>query len=108
MTCSHQYVGCGSRGEPGAVFNWESSASGKEMSDSSATGCCTPVNSGDSTPTTVTRTLLILMVLPTVAGSLPNRVCQYFELIIATGGAEGRSSSGRIVRPSRALTPSIW
>jgi ATP-dependent helicase HrpA len=34
------------------------------------------------------------------------RVCQYFELITMTGGAVGLSSSGRIVRPMRALTPS--
>jgi hypothetical protein len=33
---------------------------------------------------------------------------QYLWLITATGAAVGRSSSGRIVRPSRAVTPSTW
>ena len=28
-----------------------------------------------------------------------NRVCQYFELITAAGGADGLSSSGMMVRP---------
>ncbi len=59
------------------------------MSGGSPNGCCTPVNSGEITPTTVTRTLLILTIFPTTAGSLPKRECQYLELITATGGAPG-------------------
>ena len=78
------------------------------MSGASPTGCCTPVKSGGSTPTIVTATLLTRIVLPTTAGSVMKRVCQYFELITMTGGAVGLSSSGRIVRPIRAVTPSAW
>ena len=77
------------------------------MSGGLATGCCTPLNVGTITPTMVIGTLLTLMALPTTAGSVPNRECQYFELMTATGVAVGRSSSGRMVRPMRAVTPSI-
>jgi len=41
----------------------------------------------------VTATLLTRTVLPTTAGSVMKRVCQYFELIIMTGGAVGLSST---------------
>ena len=67
-----------------------------------------PLKCGAITPTMVTGTLLTLMTLPTTAGSVPNRECQYLLLMTATGVAVGRSSSGRIVRPMRAGTPSIW
>jgi hypothetical protein len=43
------------------------------MSGGSLAGCCTPVNCGEMTPTTVTRTLLILTVFPTTAGSPAKR-----------------------------------
>ena len=57
ITCSHQYVGCSSRGDSWRTcwrFNCESSASGSSMSGGSASGCWMPVNSGDRTPTIVT------------------------------------------------------
>ncbi len=110
MTCSHQYVGWLKRGGPvlGPVLNCASSESGTEMSGGLATGCWMPMNVGEITPTIVTGTLFTLIVLPTIAGSVPKRECQYLELMTATGGAVGWSSSGRIVRPIRAVTPSIW
>src|SRR4051794_12214545 len=59
------------------------------MSGGSAIGCWTPVKSGGSTPTIVTGTLFTRTVLPTTEASLPNRACQYFELMTATGGDVG-------------------
>ncbi len=67
-----------------------------------------PVNSGAITPTTVTTTSFTRIVLPTAAGSVMNRVCQYLELITAAGGADGLSSSAVMMRPARARTPSTW
>jgi hypothetical protein len=81
---------------------------GTVTSGASAIGCWMPLNSGGRTPTMVTSTSFILTVLPTTLASVPKRECQYFELITATGGAVGLSSSGPKVRPSRALMPSIW
>ncbi len=78
------------------------------MSGGSLTACCTPVNRGSITPTIVTGTLLTRTTLPTIEGSLPKRALQYFELITATGDADGVSSSGTIVRPMRVPTPSSW
>jgi hypothetical protein len=83
-----------------------SSTSGTDTSGGSPTGCWMPVNPGSMTPTIVSGTPLTLTVRPTTFGSAPNRTFQYFELMTATGGAVGLSSSGRIVRPSRARTPS--
>ena len=112
MTSSHQYVGWLSRGGcagPGGGATLDcscvSSASGSEMSGGVATGCCMPVNCGGRTPTIVTGTLLTRTFLPMTFGSVPKRECQYFELMTATGGAVGESSSGRIVRPMRAVIP---
>ena len=53
------------------------------------------------------RHVVDLITLPTTAGSVPNRECQYLELMTPTGVAVGRSVSGRMVRPMRAATPSI-
>src|SRR5262245_60351996 len=94
-TYSHQNVGrvmsdCGALSP---ALNSGSSASGSDTSGGSATGCSTPVNSGGSTPTIVTGTLLTVASAPTALGSPPNRVIQYLWLMTATGGAVGRSSS---------------
>ena len=67
-----------------------------------------PANSCGSTPTIVTGTPFMMTTLPTAFGLPPNRSRQYFALITATGGASALSSSGTIVRPRCALTPSIW
>ena len=110
MTSSHQNVGRvtsdGGVVRPG--LSCCSSAIGSDTSGGSSTACVTPVNSGGSTPTIVTGTLLTATGVPTTPGLPPNRDIQYLWLITATGAAAGRSSSGVIVRPIRAVTPSAW
>ena len=51
------------------------------------------------TPTTVTCSVPSCTVLPSTAGSLPNRVCQTSYPITATEGAPGRSSASINTRP---------
>ena len=58
-------------------------------------------------PTTVSGTLAIVMTRPMTCGSAAKRERQYRSLSITTGGAEALSSLGSMVRPTRALTPSI-
>src|SRR5580704_1150991 len=110
MTSSHQNVGRvtsdGGAVRPG--LNCGSKAIGRDTSGGSSTGRSTPVNVDGSTPTIVTGTLLMRTGAPMTPGLPPNRDIQYLSLITPTGAAVGRSSSGVIVRPIRALTPSAW
>src|SRR5438445_12621718 len=82
MTSSHQNVGRvtsdGGVVRPG--LSCCSSAIGSDTSGGSATVCVTPVNSGGSTPTIVTGTLLTAALLPTTPGLPPNRGIQYLLL----------------------------
>ena len=83
-----------------------SSDIGTETSGASAIACCTPVKDAGSTPTIMTATPLTCTTLPITLTSPPKRVRQNRSLITATGSAAASSSSGTIVRPSRASTPS--
>ena len=66
-----------------------------------------PKKSGGVTPTMVNGASSNRIVLPTTAGSAPNRRCQKLWLITATAcGLPTRSSSAVKVRPSVACTPS--
>ena len=64
--------------------------------------------SGAITPMTVAATLFTLMERPMIDGSPPYRFFQMPLLMITTGAAAGRSSSGRKSRPMIGPTPITW
>src|ERR1700730_931615 len=108
MTSSHQNVGrvTSDGGVVSPGLSCGSNAIGSDTSGGSSTGCSTPVNSDGNTPTIVIGTLLTRTGVPTTPGLPPNRDIQYLWLITPTGAAVGRSSSGVMVRPIHAATPS--
>ena len=70
---------------------------------------CRPLNAAGMMPTTVNLKPLRVTVLPTTSGSEAKARFQRPALITITGDAPSVvSSSGVIVRPRAASTPSTW
>ena len=66
-----------------------------------------PKKPGGVTPITVNGCPSTTKLEPTTEGSAPYSACQVWWLMMATGGADGLSSSGESRRPPNAFTPSV-